>query len=307
MKVFVTGGTGMVGWGVLHALKEAGHDVVSVTHRDAGIAELEKRGAKGVKGDVSDAASLAPHVKDAEAVIHLAEAFPQGARMNAARVQTLADVDSAALKGLMAAMTPKTRAFIYTSGAFIYGDCSAPVTESAPLRPHSLVVFKAKNDELVLQAARAGTVPGMTARLGMVYGPLGKFMDNVLKNPLKKKKGMALPPGAQLASMIHAYDVGRAYVKMIEAPRPGEAYNIGDTRPVSSMEAATKVAELCGAPKPSLAPGFIIKLVLGQLAEPLMSGHPLNSDKVREHFKLDWLYPTIDQGFPATIEQARAL
>ena len=27
MKVFVTGGTGMVGWGVLHALKEAGHEV----------------------------------------------------------------------------------------------------------------------------------------------------------------------------------------------------------------------------------------------------------------------------------------
>ena len=307
MKVFVTGGTGMVGWGVLHALKEAGHEVVGLTHRDAGIAELQKRGATGVKGDMSDPATVAAHVRDADAVIHLAENFPQGVRMNAARVKALADADTAALDALMNAMTPKTRAFIYTSGAFIYGDCPAPVTESAPLRPHSLVVFKARNDERVLEAARAGKVPGMTTRLGMVYGPLGKFMDNVLKNPLKKKKGAALPPGGQLASMIHAYDVGRAYVKMIEAPRPGEAYNLGDTRPVSSIEVATKVAELCGAPKPAVAPGFIIKLVLGQLAEPLMSSHPLNSNKVREHFKLDWLYPTIDQGFPATIEQARAL
>lgn len=306
MKVFVTGGTGMVGWGVLHALKEAGHEVVGLTHRAEGVAELEKRGAKGVRGDMLDASSFAAHVKEADAVIHMSEVFPK-ARMNAARVKALADADTAALKGLMDAITPKTKAFIYTSGAFIYGDTREPVTEDRAPRPHSLVVFKAQNDLAVLDAARAGKVPGMTARIGMAYGPLGKFMDNVLKNPLRKKKGAALPPGTQLASMIHAYDIGRAYVKMIEAPRPGEAYNLGDTRPVTALQISEKLADLCGAPKPALAPAFIIKLVLGQLAEPLMTSHAMNTNKVREHFKLDWLYPTIDQGFPAVIEQARKL
>src|SRR5687768_8442274 len=123
MKVFCTGATSGLGWGVLPELKAAGHEVVGLTSRQEGVAEIERLGATAVVGDMQVPASWIEHAKGADAIVHMAEILPLK-RMNAARLRTLADADTICTKALLdAAMSAgaKTRAFIYTSGAFIYG------------------------------------------------------------------------------------------------------------------------------------------------------------------------------------------
>ncbi len=65
--IVVTGATGSVGREVVSQLSELGHAVRAVT-RDPGTATLPT-GAQAVRGDLADPASIAGHVRDAEAVL----------------------------------------------------------------------------------------------------------------------------------------------------------------------------------------------------------------------------------------------
>src|SRR5688572_23709594 len=166
MKVFVTGATSGLGWGVVPELKAAGHDVVGLTSRPEGVATVEQRGARAVQGDMRQPASWIEHAKAADAVIHMAEILPPK-RLNKARLDALASADTICTKAILDAARPD-QIIIYTSGAFIYGHCDKPATEDQPLRPHTMVEFKAANDKLVLEAGKAGRAKTMTARLGAV-------------------------------------------------------------------------------------------------------------------------------------------
>ena len=60
MKIFVTGGTGVIGQRVVPKLIQAGHQVTGIARTDRKAAALRQLGATPVQVDLFDASALAP-------------------------------------------------------------------------------------------------------------------------------------------------------------------------------------------------------------------------------------------------------
>ena len=130
MKVAVTGASGLVGSALVPALREAGHDVVTLVRR-APASESEIAWDPGA-GTI-DAARL----EGVDAVIHLAgenigQRWSAGARDRILRSR----VDGTGLVArTIAGLDPRPSVLVHASGVGYYGNGDEPVTEGSPKGP----------------------------------------------------------------------------------------------------------------------------------------------------------------------------
>ena len=87
MKILVAGGTGFVGTAIVHALRARGLDVRVLVRHPERVTALESLGVELVRGDLTDADSLAPAVEGCTHVVHLV-AIIKGAPDEFERVMT---------------------------------------------------------------------------------------------------------------------------------------------------------------------------------------------------------------------------
>ena len=161
MPVFVTGGTGYVGASVLRELRRRTHVVRALARSDAAARKLRELGAEPVRGELCDLETLRTQAAEADAVVHCA--FDYSAHSVA--------LERAALDALLGALRPG-RAFVYTSGAWVYGSRGdAVIAEDAPLRPLEIVAWRPAHEQLVL--GRAPELRAVAIRPGIVYGDGG--------------------------------------------------------------------------------------------------------------------------------------
>src|SRR6266566_1678785 len=72
MRVLITGATGLLGGHLIKELQQRGEDIRALVLPVENADKLTKQGVEVVRGDITDAHSLAPAVKDVELVFHLA-------------------------------------------------------------------------------------------------------------------------------------------------------------------------------------------------------------------------------------------
>ena len=161
MPVFVTGGTGYIGASVVRELRKRTHVVRALARSDAAEQKLRALGAEPVRGEMRDLDTLRAEAAQADAVVHCAiEDSGEGVA-----------VERAALEAMVGALRPG-RAFVYTSGCWVYGTRGdAHVDENAPLAPLELVAWRPAHEELVL--SHDGRLRIVVIRPGIVYGDGG--------------------------------------------------------------------------------------------------------------------------------------
>jgi nucleoside-diphosphate-sugar epimerase len=162
MPVFVTGGSGYIGRSVVRELRRRTHVVRALARSDAAARTLEQLGAVVVRGDLRDLETLRAEAAQADAVVHAAFDYAGGGGPA---------VERPALEAMLDAVRPG-RAFVYTSGCWVYGSRGdAVVAEDAPLNPLALVAWRPAHEELVL--AQDGRLRAVVLRPGIVYGDGG--------------------------------------------------------------------------------------------------------------------------------------
>ncbi|HVX42272.1 MAG TPA: NAD(P)-dependent oxidoreductase [Mycobacteriales bacterium] len=238
MRIFLAGGSGVVGRRLVPALVGSGHEVVATTRRPENLEALQRAGARGVVADVYDAPHLAAVVKDAapDLVLHqLTDLSEYDTDANARlRREGTANLVAAAQAAGVGRIIVQSIAWAYRAG-------DTPAVEDDPLEPGSAVEVM---EQLVRQIPQATML-----RYGMFYGPTTWYAPGGrIARLVAAGEVPATPP---ITSFVHIDDVIAATVQAVDWP--AGAYNIVDDEPAPASEWLPVYAAAISAPAPDIA------------------------------------------------------
>ncbi len=276
MRVFVTGATGYVGSAICVALKRRGHDVVGLARSPQAIEKLQRADVHPVAGDMRDAKVLREMTHDADAVIHAAQEM---SGENAA-------IQKTALEAMLSAVDTDHEAFVYTSGAWVYGDTNGKtVDESAPLNPLPIVAWRPAIEQLVLEGAKH-RLRTVVIRPGMVYGGTGGVIGGMVDQARAGQLKM-VGDGKNFWTCVDVHALADLFVHALERAPSGSIYNASSENvPYGDIvRAAMKAAGKNGEPERISIEDA--RKAMGPFADALAVDQKTSSAKAER--ELDWL------------------
>jgi uncharacterized protein YbjT (DUF2867 family) len=200
MRLLVTGGTGVIGEGLIPALLEANHTIRLLSRgaeRDA--RQWPQEGVEPFAADVTDAASLRGAAADCDAVIHITGIVDESPpELTFQRVNVRGTKNM-----LMEAARSGVKRFLYISSLG---------AERGSSRYHKSK-FKAE------EAVRASQSDWLILRPGNVYGPGDEVISTLLKLIRTLPAVPVIDGGDQKFQPIWYADLGQAIVRALAKPR----------------------------------------------------------------------------------------
>jgi nucleoside-diphosphate-sugar epimerase len=238
MKVLVIGGTLFIGRLLVEELVKEGHDV-AVLHRkpkhDFG------RRVENIMADRNDAEQMREALlgRRFEVVFDNVYDFERGttAEQVAATVQACGD---------------RLKRYIFLSSVASYGD-GLNHKESDPLapdyHPESYVRHKATTERLLFRMHAKTGLPVVTFRPGFVYGPgTNYYREQFFWDRMRAARPIVIPgDGHRLMQFAYVGDLTLAMRRAMTEPRAvGEAFNVGDPKPLTQVELVERLARAAG-------------------------------------------------------------
>jgi len=304
MKVVIAGGSGFLGNALAWAWAEESHDVRVLTRSlPAGQAQHESgTGKPGITsiGWMPDghAGALPRELDGATALINLAGEPINGGRWSAARKQALRDSRILATKSLVAALgqaadPPPT--FISGSGIGYYGNRGAEtLTEEASpgddFLAHLCVEWEAEAERAASDARRV-----VLLRTGLVLEKSGGLLPQMMR-PFRFFAGGPIGSGRQYMPWVHRLDWIEMVRWIVDTPAVSGPVNVSAPHPVTNAEFARALGRAMHRPALLPAPGFAVRMVLGEMAEAALGGQRAIPGKPLAH-GYHFRYPEIDIAF----------
>ena len=264
----VTGGAGYIGAHVVHAMREAGQDVVVVDDLSTGDAG-RIRGADLLVGSVLDADLLATALRgrDVRGVVHLAAKKKVDESVQRPLHYYHQNVEG--LRVLLGAVTDAgVPLFVFSSSAAVYGapDVLA-VTEDTPCSPlNPYGSTKLAGERMVEEVAVATGLQYVNLRYFNVAGAVtpaladrgtGNLVPMVFQRLAGRQPPMVFgadyqtPDGSCIRDFVHVADVASAHVAAAEALEAGRVRaltaNVGRGTGVSVLDMVDTIRRVTGS------------------------------------------------------------
>jgi nucleoside-diphosphate-sugar epimerase len=212
MQVLLTGGTGLIGSGVLAALHAAGHRVLALARSDVAEATLRAAGADVVRGTLDDLGILANAARRTDGLVHTASPGDE----------TSGEVDASLVETVLEVLAGTGRPFVHTSGVWTYG--SGVLDETTRPSPLPQTAWRLPVDARVRAAAASG-VRSVVIAPGIVYGG-GRGLAKVIASAPRNPDGALRLPGSgdQRWTTVHTADLGRLYAAALTGAEAGSLY-----------------------------------------------------------------------------------
>jgi uncharacterized protein (TIGR01777 family) len=269
MKSIIAGGSGFLGRALARALVSAGHDVVVLTRGPArGPSSGGRARTWTPDGQVGD---WAEELEGATAVVNLAGESIAARRWTTAQKQRIRDSRILATRSLTTAIQRAARppqVFVAGSAVGYYGPRGDEVvTESTPPGDDFL------SRVCVEWEAEANTVASLTRlafiRTGLVLDRNEGALPQMLP-PFWFGAGGPVGSGRQYWPWIHRDDWIDLVRFVIQTPAAAGPFNATAPEPVTNAEFAAALGRTLHRPAFVRAPGFAMKLLLGEMAGPLL-------------------------------------
>ncbi|MGH2690389.1 MAG: NAD-dependent epimerase/dehydratase family protein, partial [Actinomycetota bacterium] len=246
MRIFVSGGTGVIGWRVVRDLVAGGHEVTALARSDDKARLVEGLGARAVRAGLSDPEGLRGAVAGHDAVVNLATSIPPVSRMLSAGAWAANDrIRSEGSRNLVdAALAAGVPRFVQESVTFLYADGGDDwIDEDAPVDAGAILRSSLDAEANAARFTAAGGT-GIVLRFGAFYGPDSRHTGLLL---FSAKLGLDLLPGGDddYVSMIDTDDAAAAVVAALGA-RAG-TYNVVDDTPLRRADYDRVLAAAVGA------------------------------------------------------------
>ncbi|KUL40033.1 SDR family oxidoreductase [Actinoplanes awajinensis] len=221
MRVFVTGGTGLIGSAVVAELISNGHTVLALARSDASAAVAGKAGAETIRGGLADLDVLRAGAAQTDGVIHLA--FSNDFSSAEAVANAVAE-ESAAQLALGDALIGSDRPFVTVSGTpWIAGRFSV---ETDPLPTDGPVGGRSRTVNAVLELAARG-VRAASVRLPRTVHNEGDGGFAGLLTGIARQSGVSgyAGDGTQRWPAVHALDAAVLFRLVLESAPAGTAWH----------------------------------------------------------------------------------
>lgn len=221
MRVFVTGGTGLIGSAVVAELLGSGHTVLALARSDASARAAEEAGAEPLRGSLADLDTLRAGVARTDGVIHLA--FANDFSSSEALAKGIAE-EAAALEAIGEQLVGSDRPFVIASGTpFVPGRASV---ETDPVPTDGPVGGRGRAAMAVLALASRG-VRSATVRLPRTVHNQGRGGFAGLLTDIARRSGVSGFPGdgTQRWPAVHALDAAVLFRLALEQAEAGTCWH----------------------------------------------------------------------------------
>jgi nucleoside-diphosphate-sugar epimerase len=300
MRVFVVGGSGVIGRRLVPQLIERGHEVIGSARSPDKAERLRRLGAESVVLDALDARAVHEALAAArpDAIVHQATALTGLSDLKHFD-RSFAGTNRLRIEGtdnlLAAAHEVGVRKFVAQSNAnHRYARDGGPVkSEDDPLDsdpPAAARESLAALEHLDRAVTGAG---GIALRYGIFYGD----PDDGMVEAVRARKFPIVGDGAGVWSFIHLDDAAAATVLALEHDGPA-VYNIVDDEPSPTREWLSELARIVGAKPPQRFPRLLGRLFAGEVPV-VMATESRGASNAKAKRELGWTlrYPSWRQGF----------
>ena len=292
MRILVTGASGFIGAVACDALRERGHEVLSLVRRPGS----EPDGTTAVAGDMTDARTMRSALAQAAPEVVLHCAAETGAQRDPDKLR------AANIGGLMNLIDacqalPTAPRVVFTS-TVVTGDSHGKLMTEDDQLPVETDYGRSKQEgeQMLLGSGLDVSI----IRPCHVYGPGGWWASDLI--PLLRRPGRlaVVGSGENLWDVVHVEDVAVACALAAESAAPGSVYHCADDVPTTFREFMSRTAEAIGTGPPRSLPVWLARRVAGAgpVAALVRSGRTSNA-KLKAELGWQPRYADSREGIPA--------
>jgi hypothetical protein len=294
----IAGGTGLIGSALSLQLLEKGHSLTILTRSTVARAPTANKKYQSWSPPLPGA--WEETIDGADAVINLAGepiaakrwSEKQKEKIRSSRIET-----TRALVSAIAKAGQKPRLLLNASAVGYYGPRGdEPVTEEAGPGDDFLSRVSIAWEEEAKKAQEHG-LRVIRLRTGIVLAREGGALSKMVP-PFKFFAGGPLGNGKQWLSWIHIEDEARLILFLLEHPQAQGAVNATAPNPATMREFCKTLGRVLNRPSWAPVPAFVLRLVLGEMADMLLTGQRVLPDAARK-LGYSFRYPTLFEALQA--------
>lgn len=278
-KILITGASGLIGKRLTEMLLKKGYQVAHLSRSKK--SGLVPSFVWDVEAGVIDTASL----EGVETIIHLAGAGVADKRWSRSRKEEILESRLKSTQLLFDTLSKnpnQVKNFISASAIGYYGFGQDEVfVEASPFGDDFLAkVTRAWEEEVDKIAALKIRIAKL--RIGIVLSDKGGALVEMAK-PIRLGFGSPLGNGKQYLSWIHIDDVCALFIYAVETEAMHGSYNAVSGEWATNKEMTQAIAKVLSKPLwlPNV-PAFVLKIVVGDMAEIVLNGSKVSAGKVKD-------------------------
>ena len=299
MKIFVAGGTGVLGLASLKALIEAGHQVRATARTPEKAEVVRNLGAEAVSVDLYDPKDVRQAVAGCEAILRLTTKIPPIRKMNdksAWGETNLLRTEGARIL-VDAGIAEGAQIYVHESITFVYADAGSQwITEESPTDDgESEILSSALDGEKEAGRFSQAGGRGIVLRFGGFYGVESSLTVDMIS--MMRRRLLVQPgPGSHFVSSIYIPDTGAAVLASLNVP--SGIYNVTDENPVSFKNYLSTLADAVHVPNPFRFPGVLGKATFGDTWKYLSRSQRVSNAKFKKASGWKPTVASVAEGWP---------
>lgn len=290
MKILISGSSGLVGTDLKNLLVTEGHDVYSLVRREPK--------AKEIKWDPENLIINSSELEAFDAVIHLAGENIANKRWTTKQKEKISQsrIDGTKLiSETLSSLKEPPKVFICASAIGFYGDRGEESLDENSSAGKGFLPETCLAWEEASKAAKDRGIRTVNARIGVVLSPKGGALAKFL--PIFEfGLGGNLHSGKQYMSWIILDDLVAALYFLLNKENISGPVNLCSPNPIRNSDLTKALSRVLFRPAIFPVPGFVVKLVFGQMAEELLLASSKIYPKKLQDYGYQFLYPQIEEG-----------
>lgn len=296
MRVFITGGTGLIGSQLVRRLSARGDQAVVLSRR---AESANPTAGEMVQGDPTQAGPWQDVAAECDAIINLAGEGIFKQRWSEEFKKVLLDSRVQSTQNCVAALLRQPRrgndmpkVLINASAVGIYGPHGDEQVDEMTPPGSDFLSGVCEQWEKATAPAEAAGVRVVRCRIGIVLDPSGGALQKMLV-PFKMFMGGPIASGKQYMPWIHRDDVVGMLLFALDTPAASGPMNACAPHPVTNKEFGKALGRVLGRPAFLWTPGFLLRIGLGERADLVTTGQKAIPKKAME-WGYRFQFPDID-------------